>query len=73
MTTKRKEDPAPDELAGVTTRDVSALNGGVEPEPAPAAPDKPFISAGMAHDLDTVGWATDPATGKKITKEDIEQ
>lgn len=55
----------------VKRRDVAALNG-VEPEAVeqPASePAKPFISAGMASDLEIHGWCIDPRTGQKITRQ----
>lgn len=56
----------------VKRRGVAALNG-VEPEAVeqPAGePAKPFISAGMAADLDAQGWTIDPVTGRKIVRDE---
>lgn len=64
--------PPVDDSTGVTMADVAALNGvGIAPDESPDAPaDKPpFISAGMASDLEQQGWCVDPNTGKKIVKE----
>ena len=57
----------------VTMADASALNGvDIDPpdeSPAEVADVRPFISAGMASDLENQGWTLDPTTGKKIVKE----
>ncbi len=55
--------PAPADTA-VTMAAAAALN----PAPAadkPAKP-KPFMSEGMRHDLETVGWAVDPSSGARF-------
>lgn len=61
-----------DESKPVTMADVAALNG-IQVAPDASVPDAtekpPFISAGMQSDLDQVGWAIDPNTGRKIVKE----
>jgi hypothetical protein len=67
--------PAAADTSAVTMADVAALNGiGLAPDESDPRllgkdDEKPFISAGMAYDLETYGWAVDPATGKKIVKE----
>lgn len=66
------QEPAEDRRA-VTMGDVAALNGiGVAPDASRVetvnASDLPFMSAGMASDLEHYGWAVDPLTGRKVVK-----
>lgn len=74
--------PPPDEFDSstvedekpVTMADVAAINGiGLAPDASPdvtvSPEDVPFISAGMASDLEQQGWTLDPLTGRKITRE----
>ncbi len=63
-----------DDSKPITMADVASLQGiGLAPDASTVrevgAGDVPFISAGMASDLEQQGWTIDPATGKKITKE----
>lgn len=79
-----KPDPTPDPTsdmsayvenpdAPVSMGDVAALNGvSVAPDASTVDTVKAedvFISEGMRNDLEHYGWAVDPVTGKKITKE----
>lgn len=67
--------PAIEDTSAVTMADVATLNGiGLAPDESDERPLRrddppPFISAGMAYDLETYGWVVDPSTGKKIVKE----
>lgn len=59
----------------VTMADVASLNGiGLAPDESDVRlvdeHAKPFISAGMQSDLEAQGWCIDPATGRKIVRED---
>lgn len=58
----------------VTTADVAAL-AGVEPEQAEpdkvAAPPRVFVNEGMRAEIDQKGYTHDPATGRKVTREDL--
>jgi hypothetical protein len=68
----KKADVAP--LVGdhTTPADPEAPAGPVVDE-APAEPParKPRISEGMRHDIEVVGWAVDPSTGIKVTRDDL--
>lgn len=57
--------PAADEA--VTMADVAALTVAptADEGKAPARP-APFMSEGMRHDLETVGWAVDPSSGARF-------
>lgn len=48
---------------------MSANNG----RPAKKVQPKPRISEGVRQDIEINGWAIDPNTGRKLTKDDIEQ
>lgn len=67
--------PAIEDKTAVTMADVAALNGiGLAPDSSPVrvvAVDEegaPFISAGMASDLEQQGWALDPVTGRRVVR-----
>lgn len=67
---------AVEDKTSVTMADVAALHGiGLAPDRsevrvvAVGDEDAPFISAGMASDLEQQGWALDPATGRKVVRE----
>ena len=69
--------PAIEDKTAVTMADVAALNGiGLAPDEsdprvAPLTENGDvFISAGMQSDLEQQGWTIDPATGRKIVRED---
>lgn len=71
--------PAIEDGTPVTMADVAALNGiGLAPDTSDVrtvqvgADDAPFISAGMASDLEQQGWALDPVTGRKVVRADSE-
>lgn len=69
MTTKKRTDP---DATPVTMADVAPLNGATDEsvaEPDASTDARPFISAGMASDLEQQGWTIDPSTGRKIVKE----
>ena len=69
---------AVDDTTAVTMADVAALNGiGLAPDASTVRivdvqAERPFISAGMASDLEYQGWTNDPLTGRLIQREEKE-
>lgn len=68
--------PAIEDKTAVTMADVAALQGiGLAPDASEVRVvavdegDAPFISAGMASDLEQQGWTLDPTTGRRIERE----
>lgn len=75
-TTLPPAEPAPtfDDKHAVTMADVASLNGiGLAPDQSDErrvpVGEVPFISAGMASDMEQQGWTLDPTTGRKIVRE----
>lgn len=63
-----------DKGKAVTMADIASLQGiGIAPDESAARvetlADVPFVSAGMASDLEQQGWALDPTTGRKVERD----
>lgn len=68
--------PEFDGKKAVTMADIAALNGiGLAPDTSDTrtvTSGEVFVSAGMASDMEQQGWALDPATGRKVVRDEKE-
>ena len=53
----------------VTMADVAALSAAPTAKPDKPAKRAPFMSEGMRHDLDTVGYTVDPVSGARFERD----
>lgn len=68
----KSKDPVEPVAPPAEVTEGSAIGTWSVDEPAaaePARPVQPFMSEGMRHDLETVGWAVDPTTGGKFERD----
>jgi hypothetical protein len=64
--------PAEGDEPAVTMQDVAALTGAPDVSTgAKVVKPAPFMSEGMRHDIETIGWAVDPSSGHKFTRDDL--